>query len=165
MSATIGWALRRARDQTLRLAAEIPDNGDSAPAGQDPRWLLGHLVLADTYLLHLLDGSALPDRFPRLLATYGPERFRDPAARLGAIAELLADLTETGHRRDTLIAAMTGPDFDRAMPDPVLAGSQPTIGHHLQALVCHEGYHAGQLSSWRRRLELAPVRWTFAPPA
>ena len=48
-------------------------------------------------------------------------------------------------------------------PDPALASTQPTLGHHLNALLIHEGYHAGQLSVWRRLCGLPPTPWCLAP--
>jgi hypothetical protein len=50
------------------------------------------------------------------------------------------------------------------MADALLAQVQPTIGHHLQSLVFHEGYHSGQLSSWRKMHGFTAVRWTLGPP-
>jgi hypothetical protein len=76
---------------------------------------------------------------------------------------LVERLSSTGTRRLGAIDRMTTADLRRAMPDPGLVKAQPTIAHHLQALVCHEGYHAGQLSAWRRAHGLTPTRWAFAP--
>jgi hypothetical protein len=56
-------------------------------------------------------------------------------------------VSATGRRRLDAIGRMTLVDLARPTPDDVLAQTQPTIGHHLQVLVCHEGYHGGQLSA------------------
>ena len=58
---------------------------------------------------------------------------------------------------------MTDQDLARPMADAFLAQAQPTIGHHLQSLVFHEGYHSGQLSSWRKTHGFAAVHWTLGP--
>ena len=58
---------------------------------------------------------------------------------------------------------MTDHDLAQPMRDAFLAQAQPTIGHHLQSLVFHEGYHSGQLSSWRKAHGFGAVRWILGP--
>jgi hypothetical protein len=58
---------------------------------------------------------------------------------------------------------MSVEDLARPLPDAFLARAQPTIGHHLQALLFHEGYHCGQVSAWRKRHGFAAVRWSMGP--
>ena len=58
----------------------------------------------------------------------------------------------------------TEADLDRPLPDPTLVRAQPTLRHHLHALVYHEGHHAGRLTAWRRRRGLPPVAWAHAAP-
>ncbi len=48
-------------------------------------------------------------------------------------------LTYTGTLRCDAVRKMSLEDLGRPIPDDFLAQSQPTIGHHLQALVFHEG--------------------------
>jgi hypothetical protein len=116
------------------------------------------------YLLSLMDVEALPSDFETLLRRYGPASRPAPAiddydSKVG----LVERLSSTGTRRLEAIDRMTPADLRRAMPDPGAVKAQPTIAHHLQALVCFEGYHAGQLSAWRRAHGLTPTRWAFAP--
>lgn len=73
---------------------------------------------------------------------------------------LIKRLTETGVLRLDAVRQMK--NFDKATPDETLARTQPTIGHHLQILVFHEGHHCGQISSWRKAYGLSAVKGIFA---
>jgi hypothetical protein len=161
------WALHHARQQTLGLVADVPPEDaclQSVPGEHHPAWILGHLLLGDTYLLHLLGQEELSSDFTALLSRYGPgAQPTSSIAHYDSQPTLVERLRSTGSRRERSIGRMTPADLARATPDVVLARAQPTIGHHLQALVCHEGYHSGQLAAWRRGHGLAPTRWAFAP--
>ncbi|MEO8448562.1 MAG: DinB family protein [Gemmatimonadota bacterium] len=162
------WALDHARQQTLGLVTDVPaDRGclRSAPGEQHPAWVLGHLLLGDTYLLALLGVEDLSDDFPALLRSYGPAAPPLPSIdRYDALPTLVDRLRSAGSRRLSAIGPLAFADLDRPTPDPALARAQPTIAHHLHSLVCHEGYHAGQLAAWRRTHGFPPTRWSFAPP-
>jgi DinB superfamily len=160
----LAWALRRAREHTLSLVADVlPEHmhRQSAPGERHPAWLLGHLLLADTYLLSLLAVQPLPHDFESLLERYGPNSM--PAAAVDADEkDVLVDrLTRTNSSRVARVAEMTHLDLAQPMSDAFLAQAQPTIGHHLESLVFHEGYHSGQLSSWRKAHGYAAVPWTL----
>lgn len=168
MNDLLAWSLEGARRQTLTLASGIPAAracAQSAPGEHHPVWTLGHLLLADRYLLMLLGAAELPADFRSLLARYGPGATPTGSMdRYDDMMGLVSGLTRSGSQRRAALAAMAPSDLARPISDPVLARSQPTIGHHLQSLVCHEGYHAGQLAAWRRAHGLPPVPWAFAPP-
>jgi hypothetical protein len=167
MNDVLAWALQRAREQTLSLVMDIgPDqSGSQSVVGErHPLWVLGHLLLGDTYLLGLLGVEPLSGDFPDLLRKYGPASV--PTPRLDAydsMSNLVVGLSGAGARRVEAVRRMTPKELGEALPDPVLAQAQPTMAHHLHALVCHEGYHAGQLSAWRRAHGFPPTRWAFAP--
>ena len=167
MNDPLAWALANARQQTLALVADIPPERmteQSLPEERHPLWILGHLLLGDTYLLSLLGVESLSSDFDGLLRHYGPGA--EPTSRLeeyDSKAILIDRLSASGTRRVDAVRRMTVADLGQGMPDPYLAQAQPTIAHHLLALVCHEGYHAGQLSVWRRTHGLQPARWVFAP--
>jgi DinB family protein len=166
MNELVVWALRRARQQTLALVADLPQEQmclQSIPGEHHPSWTLGHLLLSDTYLLSLLRVRPLSDDFPRLLRKYGPGA--SPTSFLDdydAKHVLVQRLAETGSVRVDAVLAMTEHELAALTPDQVLARSQPTIGHHVQSLVFHEGYHGGQLSAWRKAHRLSAAEWTFA---
>jgi len=166
MNDVLAWALQRAREQTLSLVADLdPDqSGSQSVAGErHPLWVLGHLLLGDTYLLSLLGVGALSSDFPDLLRKYGPTSVLTP--RLDAydsMSILVGGLSGAGARRVEAVRRLTPKELGEALPDPKLAEAQPTMAHHLHALVCHEGYHAGQLSAWRRTHGFPPAQWAFA---
>jgi DinB superfamily len=162
------WALDHARLQTLGLVADLrPDQTclQSLPGEHHATWILGHLLLGDIYLMVLLGADQLSEDFPALLERHGPAAPPQPSLEhYDAPATLVDRLQSLGSRRLQAIGRMTPADLERPTPDLLLVQSQPTIGHHLLALVCHEGYHAGQLAAWRRAHGLSPTRWAFAPP-
>lgn len=166
MSTDLTWALSRAREHTLALAADIPPEKMQLQTARDerhPAWLLGHLLLADTYLLSLLAVQPLADDFRLLLERYGPSSMPAAQGEYDSKQELIDRLTWTHGLRLARIRTMTAQDLAQPMPDAVLARAQPTLAHHLQSLVFHEGYHGGQLSSWRKAHRFSPVRWTLGP--
>ena len=169
MSEPLGWALHRARRHTLALVRDVAEEQrclQSVPGERHPAWVLGHLVLADVYLLSVLGAEPLPEDFPALLRAYGPGA--EPRGANGLyepIRALEARLARTGSVRRAVIERMSPGELDRPNPDAVLARNQPTIGHHLHALLFHEGHHAGQLAAWRRSHGLPAIPWTFASDA
>jgi hypothetical protein len=137
------------RDEQMLLQSAANEN--------PPVWILGHLLLGDTYLLHLLKVRELGADFTELLSKYGPNSS-------GGIYDskqfLVEKLTKTGSLRCEAVRQMN--DLDEALPDETLAERQPTIAHHLQMLIFHEGHHCGQLSSWRKLQGLSAVKGIFA---
>ena len=168
MITPLAWALHRAREQTLQLVSGVPSSqatDQTTPGERHPEWILGHVCLGDAYLLSLL-GEDLPADFSVLLDRYGPSS--TPRAAPGTshrLAELIERLVELGNQRHEIISRLTAADLAQPLPDPVLVHAQPTLGHHLHALLAHEGYHAGQLAAWRKARGLTPVPWAFATPA
>jgi hypothetical protein len=167
MSEYLTWALGRAREHTLTLVDDIPSDAmqrASAPGEKHPTWILGHLLLADTYLIFLLGLEPLADDAPLLLEHFGPASV--PTARPDYYSKL--QLIERLRRANVLrlggVVAMSDLELAQPTPDAHLAQAQPTIGHHLHSLVFHEGYHAGQLSAWRKAHGLTAVHWTLGPP-
>jgi hypothetical protein len=166
MSDLLAWALHNARRQTLALIDGVPEDprAQAIPGEQHPAWILGHILLGDVYLLSLLGVEALPQDFPALLAAYGPAATPEQTFAMGEPMDVVVGrLIRTGIARCDAVRQMSAEDLSRPTPDELLVTSQPTIGHHLQALLFHEGYHGGQLAAWRRSHGLPPVRWVVAP--
>jgi hypothetical protein len=162
MTALLAWALHKARQQTLTLVADIPQERvclQSMPSEHHPSWILGHLLLGDSYLIFLLGLRDLPSDFQPLLAKCGPGAAPTPSLDHYEAKQTLIDrVSSTGSLRLTAVRKMTVDDLARATPDAMLAQARPTIGHHLQTLVCYEGYHGGQLAAWRRAHGLTSAR-------
>lgn len=160
MNELLIWSLENVRQQTLNLVEDLRDEQmclQSAARENHPAWILGHLLLGDTYLLSLLKVRELSADFIELLNKYGPNSSDKNYDSKQFIVERL---TETGNLRCEAVRQMD--DLNIAMPDETLAKTQPTIGHHLQVLVFHEGHHCGQLSSWRKLQGISVVKGIFA---
>lgn len=158
------WSLENARQQTLKLVEDLREEQicRQSTAGENhPAWILGHLILGDNYLLSMLKFQKLPADFSDLLIKYGPDS--KPISGAGNYESkdfLVERLTQTGLLRANAVSRIK--DFGQPTPDKTLAQTQPTIGHHLQMLVFHEGHHCGQLSSWRKSQGLSAVKGIFA---
>lgn len=154
MNDYIAWALRRAREQTLAHGrrAGRGDAGAVRARRAASRVLLGHLLLAGSYLLFLLDARPLPGDFPQLIAQYGPASVPAPEGEPRALTkdELVGHLAATDAARVARVLTMSDEALARPLPDAHLAQAQPTMGHHLMSLVFHEGSHRGQLAAWRK---------------
>jgi uncharacterized damage-inducible protein DinB len=163
----LAWALNQARQQTLALVADVSTDAmhlQAAPDERHPAWLLGHLLLADSYLLYLLASQPLAGDFPALLERYGPASAPSAATQYDSTDRVIDRLRQANVMRIARVSSMTDRELTTPMSDANLALVQPTIGHHLQSLVFHEGYHAGQLSAWRKSHGFTAVRWTMGPP-
>ncbi|MCB1024953.1 MAG: DinB family protein [Acidobacteria bacterium] len=164
MSETLIWSLEKARQQTFSLVEDLREDQmclRTAAGENHPTWILGHLLLGDTYLLSMLKVKELSDEFSVLLSKYGPDSRPTSVLENHDSKQVLVEkLTETGILRIDAIRALD--DLDEPTPDETLAQTQPTIGHHLHILVFHEGHHCGQLSSWRKAHGLSSVRGIFA---
>jgi uncharacterized damage-inducible protein DinB len=166
MNESLAWALSQAREQTLALVADVsPDAMQLQAAAEErhPAWILGHLLLADAYLLYLLASEPLADDFPVLLERYGPASRPNANTQYDPKDRLIERLRQAHVVRVTRVSAMADRELAAPLGDARLARVQPTLGHHLHSVVFHEGYHAGQLSSWRRAHGFAAVRWIMGP--
>ncbi len=160
MNEVLIWSLKQARKQTLSLVEDLRDEQmclQTFAKENHPAWILGHLLLGDIYLLSMLKARELSTDFSDLLSKYGPNSISE---NYDSKQFLVERLTETGALR--LVALRQMKNFDEPTPDETLARTQPTIGHHLQILVFHEGHHCGQISSWRKAQKLSAVKGIFA---
>ena len=164
MSEVLIWSLEKARQQTLSLVEDLHDDQmclQSVAGENHPAWILGHLLLGDVYLLSMLKVRELSADFMELLGKYGPNSNPNSIIENYDSKHFLGErLTETGVLRLGTIRQMK--TLDQPTPDETLVRTQPTIGHHLQILVFHEGHHCGQLSSWRKGQKLSAVKGIFA---
>src|SRR5262245_21793220 len=129
MNDYLAFALSRARAHTLSLVADIPPEAiqiQSNPLERNPVWLLGHLLLADVYLLSLLGAEPISDDFQLLLAHYGPSSAPTSETPHHSKRQLVDRLTRTNGSRLTRIQKMVDSELARAMPDVFLAEAQPT---------------------------------------
>jgi hypothetical protein len=164
MSDLLIWSLEKARQQTLNLVEDLRADQmclQTSSGENHPAWILGHLLLGDIYLLSMLKVRELRADFSEFLSKYGPDS--KPVSTLADYDSkhfLVERLTETGLLRTGALCKMK--NFDQPTPDETLVRTQPTIGHHLQILVFHEGHHCGQISSWRKAQKLSAVKGIYA---
>ena len=164
MSDLLIWSLENARRQTLNLVEDLRDEQmrlQSAAGENPPAWILGHLLLGDVYLLSMLKARELSADFMELLEKYGPNSNPNlPNANYDSKDFLVESLTETNLHRTNAIRQLK--NLDAPTPDETLVKIQPTIGHHLQTLVFHEGHHCGNIAVWRKANKLPAVKGIFA---
>lgn len=164
MNQLLVWTLQKARQQTLNLVTDLPAEQmclQTITGENHPLWILGHLLLSDTYLLHLLKVRELSAEFTDLLENYGPNsKPKSFIENCHSKSFLIEKLTETGNLRLDSVRQLK--DLNEPMPDELLSQTQPTIGHHLQMLIFHEGHHCGQISMWRKMQGLSAVKGIFA---
>ncbi len=164
MNEVLIWSLEQARKQTFSLVEDLRDEQmclQTFAKENHPAWILGHLLLGDVYLLSMLKARELSADFMDLLSKYGPNSNPNSIIENYDSKQFLVErLTETGVQR--LDALRQIKNLDQPTPDETLVKTQPTIGHHLQILVFHEGHHCGQISSWRKLQGLSAVKGIFA---
>lgn len=167
MNELLIWTLQNARQQTLNLVEDLREEQmcvQTAAGENHPAWILGHILLGDVYLLHLLKVQNLSEDFGELLDKYGPASKPIPNAGFYDSKRILVErLQQTNSLRLESIGRMTREDLTQPTPDAMLAKAQPTIEHHLLALAVHEAHHGGQLSVWRKLQNLESIKWAFAP--
>ncbi len=164
MNELLIWSLEQARKQTFSLVEDLRDEQlqlQTAAGENHPAWILGHLLLGDVYLLSMLKVSELSADFMEILGKYGPNSNPNSNIENYDSKQFLVErLTETGLLRLDALRKMK--NFDQPTPDETLVRTQPSIGHHLQILVFHEGHHCGQIAAWRKAQGLSAVKGIFA---
>jgi hypothetical protein len=122
-----------------------------------PAWIAGHLA----YTCELLAGVAgLPPWLPADWADrYGTGSV--PVAdvkRYESKHELLAVLRDAQHRLVAAVEQVDAARLDEAFPDPAYRDVFPSVRHAFtQVMVGHAAFHVGQVSVWRRAMELRPM--------
>lgn len=142
------------RNATLKLVADLTDDQitlQPAPKTNHPAWVLGHLLMVEANFLALLGGTA-PTLDTNWKEIYG--RGSTPAADKSRYKPKQFYLDHLAAAREQIIARLKTirpEDLARPHPDPTRRERFPTIGHTIFMYgTWHEGYHAGQLSAWRR---------------
>ncbi len=146
--------LNLTRSATLKLVADLTDAQlvlQPAPKTNHPAWVLGHLYMVDCNFLTLIGGKA-----PELEANWKEiyaggstpvadrSKYKSKAWYLEHMAQVRKQILEQ-------LPKLTAADLDKPHPDPARKERFPTIGHTIFMYgTWHEGYHAGQLSTWRR---------------
>ncbi len=142
------------RNATLKLVNDLTDDQltiQPAPKTNHPAWVLGHLLLVDCSFLSLIGGTP-PTLDANWKDIYGngstpvadKSKYKPKAWYLEQLAKVRADILKR-------LASITPEELAKPHPDPARRERFPTVGHTIFMYgTWHEGYHAGQLSTWRR---------------
>lgn len=153
MNDTLIRTLDRGRLQIRLLVADIPDEQlavQPAPGMNHPAWVLGHLAILDVVTYDALWGQ-VAQIDPAARETYGSNS--KPTAERGRYLSKAQLVRNFDDGRLELLNRLSQTDptvLERPNPNPERRGAWPTIGHLLQYTIWHDGYHGGQLSTWRR---------------
>lgn len=160
MIAAIANQLATQRAKTIEnLRALPPHRLTDQPAHivNHAAWTLAHLHFADRLLLSILGHGQLD---VHLMRHFGPGS--TPQPNLEAWHKQFKDLN---HAIDTLaqghaaaldaVRSLCVDDLARPTKEEPARAMFPTLGDVLSYFLWHEGYHAGQLSQWRRAAGLA----------
>lgn len=155
-------AMTHTRNTTLKLVADLSDEQmvrQPAPGTNHAAWVLGHLLLVEGNFLRLISPSEAPPADPAWAEVYGMKSV--PMADRGRYKPKQFYLDRLAELRGKVLArlkTMTAEELAQPHPDPARRERFPTIAHMLVFYgTWHEGYHAGQLSAWRRVQGLPPV--------
>lgn len=151
-------AFRTVRNNTIKIAEEIPENKYDFRAAPDTRSVaqtLVHIALGPSFQLHvhtnkITDLKAV--NFPALLQQLGAEE-----ARPRTKAEIVAFLKSEGDKFASYVESL--PDSVLAEPVTMPPGAQPATKSRFEMLLSpkeHEMHHRGQLMMMERMIGLVP---------
>jgi uncharacterized damage-inducible protein DinB len=143
------------RIQTLARISQAPEGWLFLQPGglvNHPAWTLAHLHLADQLVLLSLGQSTLDIE---LMEHFGPGS--RPAQEKAAWTRFFSSRDDAvtkvreGHTRAlAVVRALPAESVNQPTPHEPSRDSFPKIGDLLAYMLWHEGYHAGQVSQWRR---------------
>lgn len=144
--------------------ADVPEGKMAVQAEgvvNHPAWTIGHVLNACQMLGGVIGVEEwLPDGWAQRFG-YGSK----PVNNSGVCPskdELLALVRETRERITQAVEGLDEAFLDSPFPDPSYRDVFPTIRHFLtQVLVGHTSFHVGQLSVWRKAMNLPPMRRSF----
>jgi hypothetical protein len=155
---SFAYSLDYLREQVADVSDEqlvvVPDGFNNHPA-----WVIGHL----TYSCQAMGGELgvnpwLPDAWQMWFGT-GSSPSDDFGTLVSSKTELLEALAEGQRRISRAVVNMSDYQLNQPLPDEKYRNIMPTIRHALtQVLVAHTANHVGQLTLWRRMMQLAPIR-------
>lgn len=157
-------AILKLADDNLRYAEALAGDIDEtimahqpAEIKNHPAWTLGHLSIGQEFILQLLEAPrGVDESWIRLFSPGMPptnDRQNFPPK---------ADLLSTLHKQHERVKEAVEQSFEARAeaPNPIgpLAKRFPTVGDLvLYLMTTHEATHLGQLSAWRRAMNLPNV--------
>lgn len=149
-------------DTALRLVDGVPDERFAElphEGAKHPAWVLSHLTVAGGMGAALLSDqpeeysglSGVPAAWAEVSAP-GSELVADRAA-YGSKDELVAELRRVHELYSERFASASESHLNSELPKPEYRSFFPKrIDCAVYMMAHHEGYHLGQLSSWRRAM-------------
>lgn len=142
-------------DQARKLVAAVPcERFAELPheGAKHPGWVLGHLVVGSYYAGQLLGAS---DRLGEAEPWFGNctpgSVLSSDRASYGTKDGLLASLERMHAAVAEGLRNVTDEQLDAPLPQEEFRSFWPKVADGVVYLVAyHEGFHLGQLSSWRR---------------
>lgn len=142
--------------------ADVPDELLTAQLdgiANHPEWTIGHLVFIAQAIGEVI--GIEPWLSDEWASQFGPGSTPKLSSAVSRTA-LLSALEHAQTRLSDAVAALTDEQLDAAFPDPAYSDLFPTVRHALaQVLVGHTAFHVGQISIWRRALNLAPLNRSY----
>lgn len=146
-----------------QVADVAPADMVAQPLGfpNHPAWTIGHLA----FTCEMLAGAVgTPPWLPQhWAARYGSGS--KPVADLSRYespTDALAQLRDAQSRIVGAVQQLTPSQLDTPFPDPAYHDVFPTVQHAItQVMVGHTAYHVGQVSAWRKAMNLRPMARSF----
>lgn len=150
--------LNFARGQTDQLLEDIPEDQflhQPVEGGNHALWVMGHLAVSDEFLAGLYDGGAarLPETYDKLFGM-GSKPTNDAAA-YPPVAEVRQHLAATRRRVLAAVQAANDATLNSPLPDDIEGFASDRLAA-LFNIAWHEGLHAGQITTVRKSLGIAP---------
>ena len=142
-------------DIPCERCAELPF--DSA---KHPGWVLGHLSIASGMIAAYLGGeegiSGVPEDWMKSCAPGVP--ITADRGQFGTRDQLMSEMVRVHALAAERFGNVSDADLAKPFPNPDYRAFWPTLADGaFYLLAYHEGYHLGQLSSWRRAVGFGPA--------
>ena len=157
-SKELAASFRTVRNNTIKIAEEIPESKYDFRAAPDVRSIGGtlvHIALLSSFQLHM-QSSRITDiaqvNFPELMQKVGGEE-----AKPRTKAEIIALLKSEGDKFATYLEGLTAAFLAESVTMP--AGTEPATKTRFEMLLSpkeHEMHHRGQLMMLQRMVGLVP---------
>ena len=163
MEATLGcfaYCLDYFRDQI----SDVPNRELTAqPNGManHPAWTIGHLMCSCQATGRIVGAAPwLPQSWAGRFGTGSqPSADRNAYESKSALLERLID---SEHRVTDAISRLSQAQLDQTLPAEPYGHAMPTVRHAInQMLIGHTANHIGQMTIWRRLMNLAPLTRHF----
>lgn len=153
----IAVGLRGSHEMTPALVNDIPEDAMARQFGairNHAAWQLGHIVVATAYAAKLCGSDYAPPRGWADLFKPGTEP-TDNRARYPLKAALLTEIDRVCDAVEAALPSLDAPALAAPFPEERFRSFWPTLADGLIFFTAsHYSYHLGQLSAWRRAMDL-----------